>query len=66
MVSVTADAQTNKKKKNTLIGAGVGAATGAAVSKNHRVKGAVVGGAVGAGAGYMWGRHRQKKAARSK
>lgn len=66
VVSGTADAQTNKKKKNTLIGAGVGAATGAAVSKNHRVKGAVIGGAVGAGAGYVWGRHKQKKAAKGK
>jgi hypothetical protein len=51
----------SKKKKNTVIGAGVGAATGAVVSKNHRAKGAVIGGAVGAGAGYLWGRHKQKK-----
>jgi hypothetical protein len=62
-----AEAQTkhtwSKKKKNTVIGAGVGAATGAVVSKHH-VKGAVVGGAVGAGAGYLWGRHKEKKAAR--
>lgn len=47
------------KKKNALIGAGVGAATGAVVSKK-RAKGAVIGGAVGAGAGYLWGKHRDK------
>jgi uncharacterized membrane protein len=50
---------TSHKKKNALIGAGVGAATGAVVSKK-RAKGAVIGGAVGAGAGYMWGKHRDK------
>jgi uncharacterized membrane protein len=50
---------TSHKKKNALIGAGVGAATGAVVSHKH-AKGAVVGGAVGAGAGYLWGRHRDK------
>lgn len=67
--SVTADAQTvthetktgwSKKKKGAVIGAGVGAATGAIVSKK-RVKGAIIGGAVGAGAGYLYGRHKQKK-----
>lgn len=56
---------TSHKKKSTLIGAGVGAATGAAVSKKH-VKGAVIGGAVGAGAGYLWGRHRDKTHPRKK
>ena len=50
---------TSHKKKNTLIGAGVGAATGAVVSKKHG-KGALIGGAVGAGAGYLWGKHRDK------
>jgi uncharacterized membrane protein len=50
---------TSHKKKNALIGAGVGAATGAVVSKK-RAKGAVIGGAVGAGAGYLWGKHRDK------
>jgi uncharacterized membrane protein len=50
---------TSHKKKNALIGAGVGAATGAVVSKKH-AKGAVIGGAVGAGAGYLWGKHRDK------
>lgn len=48
------------KKKGAVIGGGVGAVTGAAVSKKH-AKGAVVGGAVGAGAGYLYGRHRDKK-----
>jgi len=51
---------TSHKKKSTLIGAGVGAATGAAVSKK-RAKGAVIGGAIGAGAGYLYGKHRDKK-----
>lgn len=50
----------SKKAKNTVIGAGVGAATGAAVSKD-KSKGAIIGGAVGAGAGYAYGRHRDKK-----
>lgn len=50
---------TSHKKKNALVGAGVGAATGAVVSHKH-VKGAVIGGAVGAGAGYLWGKHRDK------
>jgi len=48
------------KKKSALIGAGVGAVTGAAVSKK-RAKGAVIGGAIGAGAGYLYGKHRDKK-----
>jgi len=53
------------KKKSALIGAGVGAVTGAAVS-HKRVKGAVIGGAIGAGAGYLYGRHRDKKHPRTK
>lgn len=48
------------KKKSALIGAGVGAVTGAVVSKK-RAKGAVIGGAIGAGAGYLYGKHRDKK-----
>ena len=48
------------KKKSTIISAGAGAATGAIVSKK-KGKGAVIGGAIGAGAGYMYGRHRDKK-----
>ena len=50
----------SQKKKATVIGAAVGAGTGAAVSR-RRVRGAVVGGVVGAGAGYAYGTHRQKK-----
>jgi hypothetical protein len=51
-----------RSTKNALIGAGVGAVTGAVVAKDgKRVKGAVIGGAVGAGAGYIWGRHQEKK-----
>ena len=50
---------TSHKKKSTLIGAGVGGVTGAAVSKK-RGKGALIGGAVGAGAGYLYGKHRDK------
>lgn len=56
-----AAAQTRSvKKKSTIIGAGAGAATGVLVSKKNG-KGAVVGGAVGAGAGYLYGRHKDKK-----
>ncbi len=51
---------TSHKGRNAAIGAGVGAATGAVVSK-RKGRGAVIGGAVGAGAGYMYGRHRNKK-----
>ncbi len=66
------DAQTKKpkkhwshKKKDAVIGAGAGAATGAIVSKHH-VKGAVIGGAVGAGAGYVVGKKKDKKEAKKK
>ena len=48
------------KKKYALVGAGAGAVTGAVVSKN-RVKGGVIGGVVGGGAGYLLGRHKDKK-----
>lgn len=41
--------------KGAIIGAGVGAATGAVVSKNHRVKGAIVGAVAGAGVGTVAG-----------
>jgi hypothetical protein len=51
---------TSHKGKHAAIGAGVGAATGAIVSKK-KGKGALIGGAVGAGAGYLYGRHRDKK-----
>ncbi len=65
-------AEVKKKKgmstpvKGALIGAGVGAATGAVVAKNHRVKGAVIGAVVGAGAGAGTGviidKRKEKKA----
>jgi hypothetical protein len=50
----------NKKTKYALIGTGVGVGTGVLTSKNDS-KGAVIGGALGAGAGYLYGRHREKK-----
>ena len=48
------------KKKDAVIGGGAGAVTGALISYDH-AKGAVVGGVVGAGAGYLLGRHQDKK-----
>ena len=51
---------TSTKKRSTLVGAGAGAVTGAVVSKK-KGKGALIGGAVGAGAGYLYGRHKDKK-----
>lgn len=51
-----------RSTKNALIGAGVGAVGGAVVAGDHnRVKGAVIGGVLGAGAGYIYGKHREKK-----
>lgn len=48
--------------KNALIGAGAGAVGGALIGGDHnRVKGAVIGGVIGAGAGYIYGKHREKK-----
>ena len=44
----------SQKKKATVIGAAVGAGTGAIVSK-RKARGAVIGGVVGAGAGYAYG-----------
>ncbi len=46
--------------KGTAIGAGTGAVVGAVVSKKHG-KGAIIGGVVGAGAGYLIGKHHDKK-----
>ena len=64
---VSASAQTvetktgwSQKKKGTVIGAAVGAGTGAVVSK-RKGRGAIIGGAVGAGAGYAYGSHRKKR-----
>jgi hypothetical protein len=50
--------------KGTAIGAGSGAVIGAVVAKNDRGKGAVIGSVIGAGAGYIIGRHRDKKSGR--
>jgi hypothetical protein len=70
--NLNVNAQTKKpkkhwshRKKDAVIGAGAGAATGAIVSK-HPVKGAVIGGAVGAGAGYIVGKKKDKKASKKK
>ncbi len=69
MFAISASAQTqtvetkkgwSQKKKATVIGAAVGAGTGAVVSR-RRGRGAVIGAAAGAGVGYAYGRHRQKK-----
>lgn len=71
-VETKSAAEVKKKKgmstpvKGALIGAGVGAATGAVVAKNNRVKGAVIGAVVGAGAGAGTGiiidKRKEKKA----
>ena len=53
----------SRKGKYTAVGAGVGAATGIATGKNDSKSG-VIGGVVGAGAGYMYGKHRDKKKGR--
>ena len=45
----------NDKEKGAVIGAGVGAITGAIVDKKHHAVGAVIGGVAGAGAGYGTG-----------
>ena len=50
----------SQKKKGAVIGAAVGAGTGAIVSK-RKGRGALIGGAAGAGVGYAYGAHRQKK-----
>lgn len=47
------------RKKDAVIGAGAGAVTGAIIG--HGAKGAVVGGVVGGGAGYIVGRHKDKR-----
>jgi len=52
------------KAKGAVIGAGVGAITGAAVSKTQKGKGAVIGGAVGAAAGTGVGAIIDKKEGR--
>jgi uncharacterized protein YcfJ len=47
------------RKKDAVIGAGAGAVTGAIIG--HGAKGAVIGGVVGGGAGYLIGKHKDKK-----
>ena len=67
LVAIEADAQTTTKsraRRTTLIGAGAGAITGAAVSKDDKGKGAFIGGAVGAAGGYAYGKHQDKKKGR--
>ena len=66
LISVESNAQTktvSRARKNTAIGAGAGAVTGAAVS-HKKGKGALIGGVVGAGAGYAWGKHKDRKKGR--
>ena len=62
--SASVMAQTHKKwshrKKDAVIGVGAGAATGAIVS-HDKSKGAIIGGVVGGAAGYLHGRHKDKK-----
>ncbi len=63
--TVSVMAQTHRKwshrKKDAVIGVGAGAATGAIVS-HDKSKGAIIGGVVGGAAGYLHGRHKDKKA----
>ena len=47
--------------KGAVIGGGTGAVVGAVVNKRNRVVGGVVGAAVGTGAGYLIGKHKDKK-----
>lgn len=47
--------------KGAIIGAGVGAVTGALIAKKQPVKGAVVGGVIGAGTGAVIGNKTEKK-----
>lgn len=54
----------SKAAKGAVIGAGVGAVTGAIVSKK-KGKGAAIGAIIGAGAGYVIGRDQDKKSGRN-
>ncbi len=54
----------SKAAKGAVIGAGVGAATGAIISKK-KGKGAVIGAIIGSGAGYVIGRDKDKKSGRN-
>lgn len=51
----------SKTAKGAVIGAAVGAGTGAVVNKKNRTKGAVVGGLIGAGTGAVVGHELDKK-----
>jgi len=51
----------SKTAKGAVVGAVVGAGTGAVVNKKNRAAGAVIGGAVGAGAGAVIGNEMDKK-----
>ncbi len=62
-VAQTHHRKMSHRKKDALIGAGGGAVLGGVVSHNH-VKGAVIGGVLGGGAGYLHGRHKDKKTGR--
>ena len=48
------------RKKDAVIGTAGGAATGALIS-HDKSKGAIIGGVVGGAAGYLHGRHKDKK-----
>ncbi len=62
MAQTTVKRKVNRshKGKSAAIGAGVGAVTGAVISKN-KTKGALIGAGAGAAGGYLYGRHRAKK-----
>ncbi len=70
LFSVThVDAQTvvtrSHKGKSTAIGAGLGALTGAAISRD-KSKGAIIGGVAGAAGGYAVGAHKDRKYGRKR
>jgi predicted nucleic acid-binding Zn-ribbon protein len=52
----------SRTAEGALIGAGVGAISGAIIDKNHRGKGAIIGGVIGAGVGAGTGAVLDKKA----
>lgn len=51
----------SRTTKGAVVGAGVGAVTGAIISKKNPGRGAIVGGAIGAGAGALTGRISERK-----
>ena len=53
------------KGQSTAIGAGLGAITGAAVSRD-KSKGAIIGGVAGAAGGYAVGAHKDRKYGRKR